>query len=73
MIFDGKAAVEETVLWCILVTFQVLSFGMVFGLCKLLKQSTVLVVKIARFGVNWLEFCQEVKVKHDQVLKLAIG
>ena len=46
---------------------------MVFGLCKLLKQSNVLVVKIARFGVNWLEFCQEVKVKHDQVLKLAIG
>ena len=32
--------------------FQFLSFGKVFGFGKLFKQSNVLVVKIARFGVG---------------------
>ena len=47
------------------VTFQFLSFGKVFGFCKLLKQSNVLVNKIARFGVQWLELWSRSKVKRD--------
>ena len=56
------------------VTFQnvvFLSFGTVFGFCKLLKQSNVLVVKIARFGGQWVELWSASKVKRDQVLTLA--
>ena len=45
----------------------------VWFLGKLLKQSNVWVVKIARFGVEWLEFWSEVKVNRDQCVKFASG
>ena len=45
----------------------------VWFLGKLLKQSNVLVVKIARFGVQRLELWSASKVKRVQVLKLASG
>ena len=45
----------------------------VWFLGKLLKQSNVLVVKIARFGVQRLELWSASKVRRVQVLKLASG
>ena len=42
----------------------------VWFLGKLLKQSNVWVVKIVRFGVEWLEFWSEVKVERDQCVKI---